>query len=391
MKHSYFRSLIFLLLAANFFLLLSQAHAIPAFARRNKISCMTCHAPFPRLKPYGEEFAANAMILKESEKERDYITAGDDMLWLNKEFPLAVRFDAFAVNESKNPVARDIQSPWGIKLLSGGALYKNIGYYFYFYMAEAGEVAGIEDAYIHFDNVLGTNLDVMVGQFQTSDPLMKRELRLTYEDYQIYKATVVASRINLTYDRGVMLLYSIDKTSTDLVGMVVNGNGKVEAGFDEKFDRDDFKNVGLRLSQSIGELLSVGGFYYTGKEYINSGTPENKVTYLGPDVSFSYGSIEITAQYLERKDENSVLSHPLEYKTKGIVCEMVISPRLDRSRICLTALYNKIDSDAPNLDYHTATLSGTYLLARNMRLVGEYRRDLEEKANRFVIGMVTGF
>ena len=30
-----------------------NAGAIPAFARRYKISCTTCHAPFPRLTSFG--------------------------------------------------------------------------------------------------------------------------------------------------------------------------------------------------------------------------------------------------------------------------------------------------------------------------------------------------
>ena len=34
-----------------------DAEAIPAFARKYRFSCTTCHAPFPRLKPYGAEFA----------------------------------------------------------------------------------------------------------------------------------------------------------------------------------------------------------------------------------------------------------------------------------------------------------------------------------------------
>ena len=151
--------------------LITDAQAIPAFARRYKISCTTCHAPFPRLKPYGDEFAGNGFIIKENEKPRDYVSAGDDMLWLNRTFPLAARFDAFGVYEPKNKIETDFQSPWGLKLLSGGTLTKGIGYYFYFFMSERGEIAGIEDAYIHFDNVFGTNLDIMVGQFQTSDPI----------------------------------------------------------------------------------------------------------------------------------------------------------------------------------------------------------------------------
>ena len=69
------------------------------------------------------------------------------------------------------------------KLLSGGALTKNVAYYFYFFFSERGEVAGVEDAFLMFNNVGNSELDIYAGQFQVSDPLFKRELRLFYQDY----------------------------------------------------------------------------------------------------------------------------------------------------------------------------------------------------------------
>lgn len=385
-----FLSVIFLVSA----ILLNDASAIPAFARRHKISCTTCHAPIPKLKPYGDEFAGNGFIMKEDEKARDYISAGDDLLWLNKDFPLGVRFDAYAIYDQDHPVENDLQSPWGIKLLSGGTLYKNIGYYFYFYMSERGEVAGVEDAYVHFDNVFGSNLDVMVGQFQTSDPLMKRELRLTFEDYMIYKTAIGESRTNLAYDRGVMLVYGIEKSGTDVIGLVVNGNGKAEAGDDKKFDDDSNKNFGFRVNQGIGKFMSVGGYYYSGKEkrvaMENPVDPENEITYYGPDLNLTVSKFEFTAQYLIRKDTNPLfLNQAKEYETKGTVAELIFAPQLDRSRFYLIGLYNKIESDL--YSYETATISGTYLLARNLRLIGEFTRDLEDDLNRFTFGLVSGF
>ena len=336
-------------------ILVDESSAIPAFARRHKISCTTCHAPIPKLKPYGAEFAGNGFIMKEDEKERDYISAGDDMLWLNKDFPVAIRFDAFMMYDQDQPVENDLQIPFGIKLLSGGTLYKNIGYYFYFYMNERGEVAGIEDAYVHFDNIFGTNLDVMVGQFQTSDPLMKRELRLTFEDYMIYKVNVGESRMDLTYDRGFMFLYNIEKTGTDLVGLIVNGNGKIEAGDDDKFDDDSNKNFGFRLNQGIGKHLRVGGYYYLGREKrLSMGLPvdpENEITYYGPDLNLTVSKFELTTQYLVRKDTNPFfLNQAQEYETKGIVAELIFSPQLDRSRFYFTGLYNKVESDLYNYE-----------------------------------------
>jgi len=368
-----------------------HVYGIPAFARRYKISCSTCHAPFPKLKEYGEDFAGAGMILKEEEKDRDYISAGDDLLWLNRDFPVGVRFEAYGLYDQDSDAETDLQSPWGLKLLSGGTLYKNIGYYFYFYMSERGKVAGIEDAYIHFDNIFGSNLDVMIGQFQTSDPLMKRELRLTFEDYMIYKRKPGKSNTNLTYDRGVMLVYGIDRTGTELVGQIVNGNGKDEAGDDHIFDQDNGKNLGFRMIQDIFGLFSVGGYVYTGTETDTSSGFENEVVYWGPDFNISIGPVEMTAQYLERKDSDVHFNQGSEIKTAGTILETVYAPRLDKSRYYITALYNHIDSDLKSLKYETITISTTFLMARNLRLTAEYTRDRLNDKNRFVLGLVSGF
>lgn len=380
---------VILILAIYAIILPDTGNAIPAFARANKVSCTTCHSVFPRLKPYGNEFAGNGFIMKENENKRDYITAGDDLLWLNKDFPVAVRMELFATHDQGAKVENDFQTPWGIKLLSGGNLYKGIGYYFYFYLSERGEVAGIEDAYLHFDNVFDTNLDILVGQFQTSDPLMKRELRLTYEDYMLYKTTVGMSRINLAYDRGIMLLYGLEETGTDLVAMVTNGNGKPEA-VDMKLDHDNYKNYGFRINQGLGDLLTIGGFYYSGKEGLADSNKTNEVTYYGPDATLGLGPIEFTGQYLIRKDTNPYFTQSKkDVETTGYIMEIMLYPEYEKSRYFFTGLYNYIDSDLYR--YETATLSFTYLLARNLRILTEYTRDLELEKSRLVFGVIGAF
>jgi hypothetical protein len=368
-----------------------EAWSIPAFARRYNISCSTCHAPFPKLKPYGNEFAGNGFIMKENEKERDYISAGDESLWLNKTFPLAIRYDAFAVQDFSEPKT-DLRTPFGLKLLSGGTVYKNIGYYFYFFMSEQGEIAGIEDAYIHFDNVFHTPLDVLVGQFQTSDPLMKRELRLTFEDYALYGHRPGLSQTDLKYDRGIMLMYGIEKTGTDIVATITNGTGKGAADEETgKFDNNNAKNLGLRLAQGLGEHITIGGYYYTGKEALAETKIENRISYIGPDVNVTYGPLEFTFGYLQRTDDNAeFLSHGAkEDKSKMTIAEAIVAPQQDRSKVYFTALYN----DIKNKDtvYQTFSLAGTYLLARNIRTSLEYTRDLLLDKDRLVLGLSTGF
>ena len=379
-------------------LLMSQSlFAVPAFARRYKFSCTTCHDPFPRLKNYGDEFAGNGFIEPKEEKPRDYISAGDDKLWLNKTFPIAVRFDAFTMLETKGDVKKDLQTPYGVKLLSGGTLYKNIGYYFYFYIYERGEVVGLEDAYIHFDNVIGTNLDIMVGQFQTCDPLMKRELRLTFEDYNVYKTRIGSSGINLAYDRGIIFAYGIEKTGTDIVAMVTNGNGIPEAGDNKRFDQDPYKNVMLRIAQGVGENIGIGGFYYRGEEAkIVNDLPvtdtTNVVQYFGPDLTLNLGKLAFTGQYLIRLDSNpTFIANSDETKMTGICAELVFSPNYDQSNFYWTLLYNNINADINDHDYHTVAFSGTYLMARNLRIIAEFINDLEKENNMLILGLVSAF
>jgi hypothetical protein len=84
----------------------------------------------------------------------------------------------------------DFASPYIIKLLSGGELSERISYYFYFYFSERGEVAGVEDAFLMYNDLFGIDLDIYLGQFQVSDPLFKRELRLSLEDYVLYTSQI---------------------------------------------------------------------------------------------------------------------------------------------------------------------------------------------------------
>ena len=47
-----------------------DANAIPAFARKYRTTCATCHAPFPRLTPFGETFAGNGFVMPGAPRSR---------------------------------------------------------------------------------------------------------------------------------------------------------------------------------------------------------------------------------------------------------------------------------------------------------------------------------
>ncbi|MFH1070548.1 MAG: hypothetical protein V1794_13105 [Candidatus Glassbacteria bacterium] len=385
---------VFTLLSAMVLLVLASepAQAIPAFARKYRMSCKTCHYPFPRLKPYGDDFAGNGFNLPDQEAPRYYDDTGDDMLSLIRDFPVAVRLEGYLNYNDTGEKKSDIASPYLLKLLSGGAISDKISYYFYFYMDERGEVAGVEDAYVMFNNLLGADFDIYLGQFQISDPLFKRELRLSYEDYQVYRLRVGDSQKNLTYDRGIMLTLGLE-SGTDLIFEVINGNGLSEADSDRNFDNDKYKDFFGRISQEMGDFFRIGAFGYSGRE--RSGGILNKVWMAGPDLTVSVpgDKFELNFQYLFRSDDNPLFSGPAatEIKTRGMLAEAVILPRGDESRVVLSGIANWVNSDLDEHDYQSFSAHISYLARRNFRLAAEFTHEWEHKTNRLGLAFITAF
>src|SRR6056297_2754180 len=243
------RILRLLTLFAVFIFLAEQLQAIPAFARKYRLSCTTCHAPAaPALKPYGDDFAGNGFRLEDEQSPRYYTETGDTKLSLIRELPVAVRLEGFVNYNLAGYEKADFASPYLMKFMSGGEISDRLSYYFYFYFSERGEVAGVEDAFLMYNDLFGIDFDIALGQFQVSDPLFKRELRLSLEDYVLYTSQIGTSGIDMKYDKGVMLTLGLD-SGTGITVEIVNGNGIGEA-HNRVFDKDKYKNVLAKLSQA---------------------------------------------------------------------------------------------------------------------------------------------
>ena len=369
-----------------------ELFAIPAFARKYNTTCKTCHNPFPYLKPYGDEFAGNGFTFSDKDAPRYYINTGDDKLDLIRDLPIAVRIQGYATYNNGNNNQFDTGSPSAFKLMSGGAITKDVAYYAY-YILENGEAGKIEDAWLMFNNLFGTELDFTVGQFQVSDPIFKRELRLENEDYLIYKARPGYSDIDLTYDRGITFAYTLP-SATDLVLEVVNGSGIGEAYSNNLFDKDKYKNLMGRISQEVTENVRIGAIGYYGNELINGIYlgKRNEIKMLGADATLMNENFELNVQYLYRDDTN-----PFAYftenqlKTKGGFAELIFRPEGDESNWYLLGLYNQVSSDESSLDYKSVTGHAGYLLRRNIRLVSELTYDITNDYARFSVGFVTAF
>lgn len=380
----------------------SDIFAIPAFARKYNMTCKTCHSPFPKLKPYGDEFAGNGFILKDQDAPRYFVETGDPELSLIRDLPLAMRLEGYVTYNQGNTQQSDFTNPLFFKLLSGGAISNTVSYYVY-YILENGERGKIEDAWLMFNNVAGSELDLSLGQFQVCDPLFKRELRLTKDDYYIYKVRPGASNVDLTYDRGIMLTYGFE-SGTDLALQVVNGSGIGEGFMGGNFDDDKYKNFMGRISQDVGEHIRIGAMGYYGKETrefnevttgINS--LENELYMFGGDATISIEPIELNVQYVERNDNDPLfhnsqeIGYPVDLKTRGAFAELIFLPKGDDSKWYAVGLFNWIESDFSELNYKTLSGHLGYVFRRNIRMVVETKYDFEKEFATLGVGVITAF
>lgn len=388
-----------------------DAQAIPAFARKYQFSCTTCHAPFPRLKPFGEEFAARGFRMEAGqEPTRAFFDVGDPLLTLPRDLPLAARMEGYLSWKEDSAAESDVEWPWVWKILSGGPISPRASYYFYFLM-ERGEVVGLEDAYLQLNDVLGSGFDLIGGQFQVCDPLFKRELRLERFDYLIFKTQVGLVPVDLTYDRGLMLMRTLPG-EVDMVAMALNGNGIAaaeDAGVSDfkNHDQDKQKNFALRLARQFGPVR-LGAFGYYGKAEAVEGEAaeacvKNETFYAGPDLVVDFGDkAQLNVQFLYREDDDPFFGGAEnKHCTRGGFGELHWFPRGQDGRWALSALYNRVTSrgfvpeeyaaDYASPDRETASLTVNRLINRNLRLLVEGGRDLEAEKTRVSVGLITAF
>lgn len=376
----------------------AEAVGIPVFARRYRVSCQLCHNPVPALTPFGEQFAGNGFRMSADEPARDTISTGDPLLWLPSDLPLAFRLDAYAQAYAGGSVATDFQGPYTVKVLGSGSINRKLSWYVYALLLERGEFGGVEDAYVNVNDIGGKPVDLMIGQFQLSDPLFKRELRLMFEDYVIYRARIGDEPLTLTYDRGILAF--ADVAGFTLAGLVANGNGIGEAEPNRRFDNGAGKTTMLHATRDLADGVRLGGFGLYSRN--SSDGVRNAVTMFGADATLGRGPVELNLQYVHREDDDPTFlgAGSTLVKTDGGFAELLIRPA--GSRWYGFGLYNLVKADRPYLDvrlggaaglgrYESATVGFGYLVMRNFRISAEGTWDMELERTRWSFGIVTAF
>jgi hypothetical protein len=391
-------ALVFLLLPLAFPV---TTHAMPVFARQYDMSCASCHAAFPRLNQFGKQFSANNMRLPNWRDKT--LETGDDRLAIPSVVPFAIRAQAYMQareGESIDPVtgeteraASDFQSPYLIKLLSSAPLSEHITYYFYGIFAEKGENGEtlIEDAWFRHDDLFDSGVGMQLGQFQISDLMFAREVRLPFQDYIVYRMA------GITYDRGV--LFDRGFGSLDVGLGLVNGNGIKEnfdinsPGFgrpDNMFDNDNNKSVFGRIGMEVA-AASVGLFGLAGKQAnatgaagLDSGDRDTDKRVLGLDISGDVQGRTYWYMQLLWNEWDGFLDKNQNYKWWGgfLGIDYIANDFWAFSGLYNYANANDLDNTDTiyeGIDINSLSLTASYYFMRNVKGVAEVNFDFIEE------------
>lgn len=397
--------------------IITPVQAMPEFARRNDMSCAACHSAVPKLNKFGEIFASNNM--QQPNWRETAMDLGDERLALPSYPPLAIRLQAYVQardGESVDPLtgetestSTDFQSPYLVKLLSSAPLSEYISYYFYAIFAEKGgngEVL-IEDAWFRHSNIFGTGVGMQLGQFQLSDLMFPREVRLPFQDFMVYRMAGV------TYERGVLFDRTIG--GLDLGIGLVNGNGIEEnldinsPGYrrpDNMFDNDTSKSVFGRVGGEIGPVAA-GLFALSGEQrgvaegnagLIDSNRDTDKRA-LGVDLAGQFGPrTHWYAQYLWNSWDGFLDADPgKDYRWHGGFAGVDYIPS---DLWAFSLLYNYADADDladtdtiyEGIDINSLSFTTSYYFMRNLKGIIEVNLDMlddESKTGEYWTGHLT--
>jgi len=125
--------------------LTEDASAIPAFARKYRTSCLTCHTMMPKLNAFGEAFRLNGYQIPDGDephiKDEPLVTAAPAWKeawpqanwpgWIPGSPPIAIRLqvDTESTKDETKKYSTNFEFPHEVELLWGGTFGEDLGFF----------------------------------------------------------------------------------------------------------------------------------------------------------------------------------------------------------------------------------------------------------------------
>ncbi len=301
-----------------------QSYSIPAFARKYKTSCMTCHNGFPKLNAFGEAFRRNGYQFPagadpEAIKEEPVSLGSDgnkkafpDAIWPGS-IPGSSPLSVFLNGEMDYNPKTDPRFTFGglgssIEAVAGGTLGEDLSFWGQLALNADGTTE-LNRIFVTFSNIVGENdaLNVRVGVFEPN--LFSFSTHRAWLEGYWFTTRPLSSQSG---DMG----WTIEETQKGIeFNGISGGRFGWSAGIVEGFgaahtDKDyylhaTYKFGGLPLDgvvegsttvsntkPYVDNSLTIGAFGYWGKAALGPDaeglTPENRFGIVGGDVNVFY-------------------------------------------------------------------------------------------------------
>ena len=337
MKKANIQILLKTFLVISLIILLSyEASAIPAFARKYKTSCMTCHIAITKRNAFGEAFRRNGYVMPAHNarliKDQPLKLGADawkevwpDAIWpsdIPGSFPVAAWVQMrMEYNILKSPQKDQLSFifPDDLVLLFGGAFGEDVGFF-----GAWGTEYGLFKFYIKLNDLVGPKhfLNMKVGSFEPSitDGYPSNQ-RLTLEypavlDYAAagdWKPRKPRPGIELNGTLAHQFQYFAGvATSMGTVGLKPTNNKDFYLRLAYKLGGYGLDGEGLLLDSlnknfAIDNSFTIGLFSYFGnseKTDTNDNNFDNKFTRIGFDARFLIEELDLLGGAIYGIDEN---------------------------------------------------------------------------------------
>ena len=334
-----------LLICATLLLVTSQVFAIPQFAKKYGVSCITCHAAVPKLNAFGEAFRRNGFQIPGS---TDPVPVWQQDLLPLSGMPHPMYMTRNIKNNMLIPTTTNIPAGETLEIntfrgafefFSGGTAGDHLSYLAFIEIEIEPELAGAHEeeestdgheeepapeiethteiefhqfflAYNNLINITGENtgeVNLRIGYFHLETPYVSlRKLSSEMSPYLVYSIQPVKGGFNLARRQVGVSAYggigSIRKRF-DYEIALVNGTNDL---IDTNTEKDLFFRGGL----SLHERLKIGALYYTGEQNISGGSNLNskndKFRRFGLDLSVNLPrGANIFGQWLKGHDDDT--------------------------------------------------------------------------------------
>ena len=335
---------IILLIAVFFVLGLHQSYGIPAFARKYKTSCMTCHNGFPKLNAFGEAFRRNGYQFPagadaEAVKEEPVSLGSEgnkkafpEAIWpgsIPGSTPLSVFLNGeMDYNPKTDPRFTFDGLGSSIEAVAGGTLGEDLSFWGQLALNADGTVE-LNRIFVTFSNLIGDNdaLNARVGVFEPG--------LFSFSTHRAWLEGYWLTTRPLSSEPGDMG-WTLEETQKGIeLNGISGGRFGWNAGIVEGFgmahsDKDyylhaTYKFGGFPLDgvvegssavsntkPYIDNSLTIGVFGYWGKASLGPDSdglmPENKFGMVGGDLNLFYDRCNLFGGVLFRHDGQPYLS-----------------------------------------------------------------------------------